>query len=92
MIAKGGEGRDEPLQSRPTSKTLHHPLHAVAFLLQHYDFSADPAVERNLKQLVDQIHAFRKQVAPARNSFISHAWIVLHSKKLSIPMRQRRFA
>jgi len=42
-------------------------------LLQHYDFSADPADNQRLKQLADQLHGFRKQVAPARNKLISHA-------------------
>jgi hypothetical protein len=47
--------------------------HTVAFLLQHYDLSSDPAVEQRLKLLADQLHCFRKQIEPARNKFISHA-------------------
>jgi AbiU2 len=45
----------------------------VAFLLQHYDFSSQPAVEQQVKQLASQLHSFRSVVEPARNKFISHA-------------------
>jgi len=45
----------------------------VAFLLQHYDFSSQPAADKKLRQLASQLHSFRRIVEPARNKFISHA-------------------
>jgi AbiU2 len=45
----------------------------IAFLLRHYDFSAEPAVGQRLFQLSDKLQNFRKIIEPARNKFISHA-------------------
>lgn len=47
--------------------------HTIAFLLQHYDFSADPATMQRLAQLDDRLQAFRQKLLPARNKLISHS-------------------
>jgi hypothetical protein len=47
--------------------------HTIAFLLQHYDFSADPATAQRLAQLDKGLQAFRQKLLPARNKLISHA-------------------
>jgi hypothetical protein len=47
--------------------------HTIAFLLQHYDFSADPAMMQRLAQLDAQLQAFRQKLLPARNKLISHS-------------------
>lgn len=47
--------------------------HTIAFLLQHYDFSADPAKAQRLAQLDGRLQAFRQKLLPARNKLISHA-------------------
>jgi AbiU2 len=57
----------------PAKDMKKNDNHTVTFLLQHYDFSVDPAAQRRLKLLADQLHAFRKQVEAARNKFISHS-------------------
>jgi hypothetical protein len=57
----------------PAKAVRKHDNHTVAFLLEHYDFASDPAAQRRLELLADQLHAFRKQVEAARNKFISHS-------------------
>jgi hypothetical protein len=57
----------------PAKDVKKNDNHTVAFLLQHYNFAADPAAERRLKLLADRLHAFRKRVEAARNKFISHS-------------------
>ena len=47
--------------------------HTIAFLLQHYDFSGDPATTQRLAQLDARLQAFRQKLLPARNKFISHS-------------------
>jgi hypothetical protein len=47
--------------------------HTIAFLLQHYDFSTDPATMERLAQLEADIQAFREKLLPARNKLISHS-------------------
>jgi hypothetical protein len=47
--------------------------HTIAFLLQHYDFSADPATIQRLAQLDARLQAFREKLLPARNKLISHS-------------------
>jgi AbiU2 len=47
--------------------------HTIAFLLRHYDFSADPATIRQLAQLDARLQAFREKLLPARNKLISHS-------------------
>jgi hypothetical protein len=47
--------------------------HSIAFLLQHYDFSSDPAKERRLATLDAKLNAFREKLLAARNKLISHS-------------------
>jgi AbiU2 len=47
--------------------------HTIAFLLQHYDFSADPATMQRLAQLAARLQDFRQKLLPARNKRISHS-------------------
>jgi len=47
--------------------------HTIAFLLQHYDFSADPATMQRLAQCDGRLQAFRQKLLPARNKLISHS-------------------
>jgi hypothetical protein len=44
----------------------------VAFLLQHYDFSANAETSRRLNELHDRLLAFTDRIRPARNKLISH--------------------
>ena len=57
----------------PAKDARNNDNHTVAFLLQHYDFSADPATVSRLASLADRLHAFRKKLIDARNKVISHA-------------------
>ncbi len=57
----------------PAQDARKNDNHTVAFLLQHYDFSADPSTEKRLADLADKLQAFRKKVVDARNKLISHA-------------------
>ena len=43
----------------------------IAFLLQHYDFSADPAKAQRLAQLDGRLQAFKRKLLPARNKLTS---------------------
>jgi hypothetical protein len=47
--------------------------HTVAFLLEHYDFSFDPALKDRLTGLRARLESFGAKLRPARNKFISHA-------------------
>ncbi len=47
--------------------------HTIAFLIQHYDFSADPVTLQLLVQLDASLQAFREKLLPARNKLISHS-------------------
>jgi AbiU2 len=47
--------------------------HTIAFLLQHYDFSSDPARQQRLAVLDARLQAFRQKLLPARNKVISHS-------------------
>jgi hypothetical protein len=44
----------------------------VEFLIEHSDFSSAPDTLVKLKQLSDNMHAFRKKIVKARNKFIAH--------------------
>src|SRR5271166_4769185 len=50
----------------PAKDARNNDNHTVAFLLQHYDFSADPATVSRLASLADRLHAFRKKLIDAR--------------------------
>jgi hypothetical protein len=47
--------------------------HTIAFLLEHYDFSAAPTTMQRLAQLDALLQAFRQKLLPARNKLISHS-------------------
>ena len=47
--------------------------HTVAFLLEHYDFSSDPALNGRLTTLRAKLESFGAKLRPARNKLISHA-------------------
>jgi hypothetical protein len=47
--------------------------HTIAFLLQHYDLSADPETTQRVAQLDARLQAFREKLLPARNKLISHS-------------------
>ena len=47
--------------------------HTIAFLLRHYDFSADLKTTQRLAQLDARLQAFRQMLLPARNKLISHS-------------------
>jgi hypothetical protein len=57
----------------PTQDFRGNDNHTIAFLLQHYDFSADPAKMERLAQLDARLQAFRQNLLPARNKLISHS-------------------
>jgi len=57
----------------PAQDIRKNDNHTIAFLLQHYDFSADPATKQRLAQLDAQLRAFRQKLLPARNKLISHS-------------------
>jgi len=46
--------------------------HTIAFLLEHYNFSSDPPILKQLEDLHARMEAFRKKLLPARNKLISH--------------------
>jgi hypothetical protein len=46
--------------------------HTVAFLLAHYNLSADPVTGKLLAVLNAKLQAFREKILPARHKLISH--------------------
>lgn len=56
----------------PAQDSRNNDNHTVEFLLQHYDFSAEPETKARLCALSKRLHAFREKLLPARNKLISH--------------------
>jgi hypothetical protein len=46
---------------------------SIAFLLQHYDLTCDPAASKQLNELHARLQAFRDKLRPARDKLISHS-------------------
>ncbi|HXW72367.1 MAG TPA: hypothetical protein VEK34_13140 [Methylocella sp.] len=57
----------------PAKDLRKNDNHTIAFLLQHYDFSADDPMKQILEELDAQLQAFRGKLLPARNKLISHS-------------------
>jgi hypothetical protein len=54
------------------AKSLGHRNLTVKFIIEHLDSRVTPAEQATLRGLSDRMHAFRAEIEPARNKFISH--------------------